>query len=80
MHERFSRQLFEKRDRFVFIHMKMPFTSWLKTNDGSVFAVICAVGSNDTNVIEPVIFHVAAQRFADFLAAVFFALLSGTDV
>jgi hypothetical protein len=62
-------------NRFLAVDVEMPLCGWLKADHWSMFTVVCAVCSDDADVVEPVLVGIVAQHFADIFTAAFFALL-----
>lgn len=76
-----SREFLQQGNGSVFIHMKVPFTRRLKTNDRPVLAVVCAMRSDDAYfIIEPEILHIPFEGLAGVFAAALFTLLACADV
>ena len=64
----------------MLVHVKMPFTSGLKADDGAMLAVICAVRLNDADVPQPMMLGEVPEGFGNLLASSFFAFFTRTDV
>lgn len=76
-----SGKFFQQGNGFVLIvHMEVPFAARLKAYYWAVFTIICAVGPDDPNVVQPVVIRIFSQSFANLLAAPLFTFFAGADV